>query len=117
MQGFKEIDARDLAALLENRDAELRLLDVRSPGEMAQGMIAGGEPLPLHLLPLQLDQFRSEPRTLVFYCRSGARSAQACQFLAQQGVRTELINLRGGIMDWVRSGHPVVAPERQVANA
>lgn len=117
MPGIKEIDAASLAALLEARGESVRVLDVRSPEEMAQGMIAGGEALPLHLLPLQLDQFRNEQRTLVFYCRSGARSAQACQFLARQGVRAELINLRGGIIDWVRTGQPLAAPTRQAAYA
>lgn len=117
MHGIKEIDVQSLAAMLEADARDIRLLDVRSPEEMTQGMIAGGEPLPLHLLPLQLDQFRDEQRTLVFYCRSGARSAQACQFLARQGVGAALVNLRGGIMDWVRSGLPVVSPERQAAYA
>ncbi|RRQ21152.1 rhodanese-like domain-containing protein [Thiohalobacter thiocyanaticus] len=117
MQGIKEIDAQGLAALMEAQGEGIRLVDVRSPEEMAQGMIAGGEPLPLHLLPLQVDQFRNEHRTLVFYCRSGARSAQACHFLAQQGVPAALVNLRGGIIDWVRSGHPVVSPDRQAAYA
>ena len=117
MHGIREIDAQSLAAMLESDAGDIRLLDVRSPEEMAQGMIAGGEPLPLHLLALQLDQFRDEQRTLVLYCRSGARSAQACQFLAQQGVTAALVNLRGGIMGWVRSGQPVVAPERQAAYA
>lgn len=117
MQGNKEIDARGLAALLQAQGDDIRLVDVRSAEEMARGMIAGGEPLPLHLLPLQVDQFRNERRTLVFYCRSGARSAQACQFLARQGVPATLVNLRGGITEWVRSGYPVVSADRQAACA
>jgi rhodanese-related sulfurtransferase len=38
-------------------------------------------------------------------CRSGARSAQACQFLQQQGY-SNVYNLRGGMMRWVQSGLP-----------
>lgn len=117
MHGIQEIDARGLAALMDAQAEDIRLVDVRAPAEMTQGMIAGGEPLPLHLLPLQLDQLRNERRTLVLYCRSGARSAQACHFLAQQGVSAALVNLRGGIIDWVRSGYPVVSPDRQAASA
>lgn len=115
MYGIKEVDSQTLATMLEQESDSIRLLDVRSPAEMAQGVIAGSEPLPLHLLPLQLDQFRNENRTLVFYCRSGARSAQACMFLAQHGVQAEAINLRGGIMDWVRQGKQVVTQSDQVA--
>ena len=115
MYGIKEVDSQTLATMLDEQGDAIRLLDVRSPAEMAQGVIAGSEPLPLHLLPLQLDQFRNETRSLVFYCRSGARSAQACMFLAQHGVQVEAINLRGGIIDWVRKGKQVVNPEGQVA--
>jgi len=46
---------------------------------------------------------------LVIICRSGARSAQACLFLKQQGF-SDVHNLRGGMMGWVQSGfapHPL----------
>jgi rhodanese-related sulfurtransferase len=33
------------------------------------------------------------------YCRSGARSAQACQILKQQGIEN-CYNLLGGILEW-----------------
>jgi rhodanese-related sulfurtransferase len=38
-------------------------------------------------------------KTYYVYCRSGARSAQACQLLKQQGI-TDCFNLLGGILDW-----------------
>jgi rhodanese-related sulfurtransferase len=33
------------------------------------------------------------------YCRSGARSAQACQLMGQMGMDTTY-NLLGGFMEW-----------------
>jgi len=33
------------------------------------------------------------------YCRSGARSAQACQIFKQQGI-ADCYNLLGGILEW-----------------
>jgi rhodanese-related sulfurtransferase len=107
MFGFREIDADTLAQWLEQGES-VRLVDVRTPGETARGIIEGAELLPLHLLPLHISEFNNTEH-LVFYCQSGARSAQACMFLAQQGAGGA-VNLNGGIMAWLRSGRAIVAP-------
>lgn len=84
-----------------------RLVDVRSPAETAQGVIPDAELMPLHLVPLRKDELRSEAPVVV-YCRTGARSAQACAFLAQQG-HENVHNLAGGIVAWARAAKPIVA--------
>jgi hypothetical protein len=43
---------------------------------------------------------------VVLYCRSGARSYHACNFLNQQGI-DNVINLRGGIIAWARNGYEI----------
>ncbi len=43
----------------------------------------------------------------MLYCRSGARSFQACQFLRQNGY-DQVFNLNGGIISWAQQGLPVV---------
>jgi len=43
---------------------------------------------------------------LVIICRSGARSAQACQFLQQQGYE-DVYNLRGGMIGWSHESLPI----------
>ena len=45
MFGIEEIDAAGLAALMERDEAPL-LVDVRSPAEMAQGMLPGAQVVP-----------------------------------------------------------------------
>lgn len=108
--GIKEIDADTLASwLAEDREA-VRLVDVRSPSEFARGVIPGAEPLPLHLLPLRLEELASDPRRTVLYCRSGSRSAQACRYLAERGRDGRVWNLRGGILDWARRGYRIALP-------
>jgi len=107
MFGIQEIDACGLAALLELDDATL-LVDVRSPAEMAQGILPGAQMVPMHLVPLRLDEWRSHEK-IVFYCRTGARSGQVCAFLQQQGINCG-INLRGGIVDWHRQGLQIETP-------
>ena len=57
---------------------------VRTSLEVAQGVIPGTRLIPLHLLPLQAEEL-CDGRPLVFYCRSGNRSAQACSYLAERG--------------------------------
>jgi rhodanese-related sulfurtransferase len=104
---IQEIDSPELAEALERED-DLLLVDVRTPAEMAQGMLHGAQGVPMHLIPLQLEQWRSQ-RKIVFYCRTGARSAQVCAFLQQNGI-DQVFNLRGGIVDWYRRGLPIEVP-------
>jgi rhodanese-related sulfurtransferase len=105
MQGFDEVDATELKSLLRHDTANVMLIDVRTPTETARGGIPGARNIPLHLLPLHLEQLQDKS-PVVFYCQSGNRSAQACAYLAGRGHRS-LFNLRGGIIGWLQSGHPV----------
>ena len=113
MYGFNEVDAATLAQWIAAGEP-VQVVDVRTPGETARGVIEGAELLPLHLLPLQASVGNGRTKT-VFYCQSGARSAQACMFMTQKGD-TEVYNLQGGILAWVRSGLALVAPDLQVSH-
>jgi rhodanese-related sulfurtransferase len=90
-------------------ERRVRLVDVRTDAEVAQGMIGGALHIPLHLLPLKAEEL-SDGVPTVFYCRTGARSAQACAFLASRGPEADVYNLEGGIFGWVRAGMPLAAP-------
>jgi rhodanese-related sulfurtransferase len=103
--GYKNIDA-DQLEFMRNRQPIL-LVDIRSESEVAQARIEGALHIPMHLLPFRLNDLDQE-HPVVLYCRSGARSAQASAFLAQQGV-SNVHNLLGGIMDWARSGKRLAA--------
>lgn len=105
MFGVREIDPNQLEALKAN--GSLQLIDVRTEAEFAQAKIEGSTHIPLHMLPLKMQELqKSEP--IVFYCRSGARSAQACAWLMSQGINN-VYNLSGGIMNWARSGKALAA--------
>ena len=105
MRSVQEIESPMLVQWLDE-EKNFRLIDVRSVAEFARGMIPRGEQLPLHLLPLRADELHPD-RDIVLYCRTGARSAQACMYLSERGFEN-VYNLRGGIMDWARRGLPVV---------
>ncbi len=101
---IKEIDPNELAEWLKEETPPI-LLDVRTPQEMMQASIPDGRPLPLNTLPVRLDEIPTDEK-VVFYCRTGARSAQACMYLEQRGY-DNVYNLRGGIVIWAHYGLPV----------
>ena len=102
---IKEVDAFGLQRM--RTQGEVELFDVRTELEFAQGAIPGAKHMPLHMLPLVADQMENE-KPLVFICRSGARSAQACAFLASKGF-ANVYNLRGGVLGWTQAGMTLAA--------
>jgi rhodanese-related sulfurtransferase len=102
-----EIDSESLHARLAAGEP-LLLLDIRTAAEIAQGIIPGARTLPMHLLPLRLAELPRD-EDFILYCRSGARSYQACAYLMEQGLGRAL-NLRGGIIAWARHGFEIGLP-------
>ncbi|MBI1402349.1 MAG: rhodanese-like domain-containing protein [Porphyrobacter sp.] len=94
--------ARKLAA------GEVRLIDVRTDEEVAEGMIPGAEHIPLDRFdPAMLGP--ADGREVVLYCRSGRRSAIAGAKLAEAtGKPAE--HLAGGILAWEAAGQPIDKP-------
>lgn len=106
---INEIDSESLQERLTRGD-DLLLVDIRTSGEVAQGAIPGALEMPMHLIPLRLLELPKD-KDVVLYCRSGARSYQACAYLMQQGLG-RVLNLRGGIIAWARHGYPIDWPGR-----
>ena len=105
----KEVDAPQLADWMDDESDSLRIIDVREIQEIAQGMVPGSEPIPLRILPARLAELGRDEK-IVLVCRSGARSAQACAFLQQQGFEN-VHNLRGGMFAWASAGQPIGLPK------
>lgn len=87
------------------QDQDLVLLDVRSHEERAICRIEPSLHIPLPELPERLAEI-PEDRTLVVYCRSGARSRQACEQLQNAGRSPK--NLPGGILAWAAEIDPAM---------
>ena len=107
MTNIQEIDVQTLAGW-QSTKKDVRLIDVRSESEFAQGMIPRGEKMPLHILPVRVNEIEQDTE-IVFYCRSGARSAQACAYMASLGF-SKVYNLRRGILGWAQQGFPIASP-------
>lgn len=97
----KNIDAKTLKKWLENNEAIV--VDVREPAEHEAEKISGSNLLPLaKVCKSSLPKY--ENKKLVLHCRSGKRSASACQKLFDEDSNLEIYNLEGGISAWSAQG-------------
>ena len=94
-----EISVRELAQQIAENSQSLQLIDVREPEEVSFADIPGFTVLPLSQFPQWSNKITSlfDPslETIVL-CHHGVRSAQMCQWLANQGF-TNVKNVSGGI--------------------
>jgi rhodanese-related sulfurtransferase len=100
---FEEIAPRDA----NRRLGEFRVVDVRAEHEFRGplGRVRGAERVPLAEIEARSRELQSG-RPLLLVCRSGARSAKACEKLAALGIGP-VVNLSGGMIAWVREKLPV----------
>jgi len=106
------LDAKQFEKSIE--DSSVQLLDVRTPGEFAQG----------HIDDAMLADWKNKPeferrvsfldktRPVAVYCLSGARSAAAADWLKNHDFK-HVETLEGGIMAWKSAGLPVEGPKDQ----
>jgi len=81
------------------------LLDVRNPGELAEGAIPGAWHIPLAQLPNRLGEIPPD-RPVVTYCAGGYRSSVAASLLRRAG-HTDASDLLGGYGAWATLAQPV----------
>ena len=101
---------QQVAELLESDD--IQLIDVRQPEEHEAGRIAGDRLIELASLAAEVDSI-DRARPVVFYCRSGSRSAMATD--AFRGAGFDAHNMIGGLLDWRAAGLPLDPPDGYVA--
>jgi rhodanese-related sulfurtransferase len=93
-------------------EGDIQLIDVRQPEEREAGRIAGDRFIELSQLAGEVDSIDRD-RPVVFYCRSGARSAMATE--AFLGAGFDAHNMVGGLLDWAAAGLPLDPPDGYVA--
>jgi rhodanese-related sulfurtransferase len=108
------LTAEDLAELVRTR-SDVRLLDVRSPGEYESVHIRGAYNVPLDTLGEHAEEIGAtvdEPVVLI--CQSGNRARRAEEVL--KGSRMENVHvLEGGMNGWVASGGAVKRGPRRLS--
>jgi rhodanese-related sulfurtransferase len=105
-----DMSPQQAAELIQDGDAQL--IDVREPYEHDAGRIAGALHIELERLPSEAETLDRD-RPIVFYCRTGSRSALAAQAFAGAGYDAR--NLDGGLEAWVGAGLPIEPDDGRVA--
>ena len=86
----------DWAKALEMQQAGGVLIDVRTPGEVAEGTAPGSINIPLQEAEQRLAEFPKDKDLLIF-CRSGKRSMAVSNFLISNGYE-RVFNVVGGFL-------------------
>jgi rhodanese-related sulfurtransferase len=108
---LKTIDMAALKSALDRGDAGI-VVDVREPGEYAEGHVPGAVNVPRGMLEFTIWSHVGYPdktdmsTKLVVYCRTGGRSALAAKSLMDLGfTNVTLVDMK--IDDWTKAGYPV----------
>jgi rhodanese-related sulfurtransferase len=100
---IKEISADELARMHQSGES-FTLIDVREPEEVAEGAIAGAQPMPRGVLEYKIDSITADKNEkIICYCGGGGRSALAAQNLQRMGFKN-VMSLAGGYKGWKQNG-------------
>lgn len=103
---FKLVSAPEAISLINRENAVV--IDTRNQGEFNSGHISDAILIPLPDIKDNTEKLKKyEGRPLLFYCKSGARSDEACKILSKEGF-TQVFALGGGIQSWQDANMPLV---------
>jgi rhodanese-related sulfurtransferase len=91
-------------------NAEISLIDVRTPAEFGGLHAKGAINYPIESLKLESIPFSKDEEIHVI-CQSGGRSMKVCQKLEAAGF-TNIVNVDGGTSAWHAAGLPVVEAKK-----
>ena len=103
---FKLISPPEAISLINREDAVI--IDTRNKAEFKAGHISDAILIPFPEIKDSADKLNKyEGRPLLFYCKTGTRSDEACKILSKQGF-DKLYALSGGIQSWEDANMPLV---------
>jgi rhodanese-related sulfurtransferase len=106
MPPMPEITATELKQQLDS-GADIQLIDVREPDEVAIAKIPNSVHIPLGQVVNRMSEIDPNRETVV-HCKMGGRSARAIEALKRSGFTGNLTNLKGGITGWSNEVDPSV---------
>ena len=101
-----EISVDDLAGHIANGAA---VVDVREQIEWDEGYVGGSRLIPLGEVVARVSEIPTDGPVYVI-CRSGVRSAEACEYLRAQGI--DAVNVTGGVLAWLASERTIECETR-----
>lgn len=94
----KLINAVDAKKIMDENN-NIAIVDVREEDELIEGYIENSILIPLDTVENQAENvLKDKNQTILVYCRSGRRSAMACDILDKLGY-SDVYDF-GGIIDW-----------------
>ncbi len=108
-EAVKTVGVEEFAKVMAQK--EVRLIDVRTPKEYAEGHLAGAENIDVKAADFA-ERIKDIKGTVAVYCRSGKRSLTAAEQLVNQGCT--VYNLDGGILAWQKAGKPTTTVETDI---
>jgi len=102
--GGPSVNTLEATLLINQKDAVV--VDIREPGEFAQGHILNSRNIPLGELEVRLKELEKyKARAVIIACATGNRSDGGASILRKHGF-TNVVNLNGGIAAWRQAGLP-----------
>lgn len=102
----QRIDQDALLQRIEQKDAALLIVDVRTPEEFAAGHVPGAINVPYTHLPARAAELAAKgDKEIVLYCRTGVRAERAATRLREHGF-VRLLHLDGDMQQWTEKQRP-----------
>lgn len=109
LASVRRLTALELDALLRESEGGVAIIDVREPREFAASHLSAAVNIPVGELQQRISTLPTA--TVMFVCRSGARSLAAAALATRSGI-ADVAHLEGGLLAWAREVDPAfdVAP-------
>jgi len=104
-QRFASLTPAGAVQLMNSEDVVV--LDVREASETADGKITKAIQIPAGALKTRIGELeKHKDKTLLVYCKTGARAGAACKELGQAGF-DKVYSLNGGLLAWQEAHLPI----------
>jgi rhodanese-related sulfurtransferase len=104
-QRFASLTPAAAVQLMNNEDVVV--LDVREASETADGKITKAIQIPVGALKTRIGELeKHKNKTLLVYCKTGARAGAACKELSRAGF-DKVYSLNGGLLAWQEAHLPI----------
>lgn len=95
----------------KNKNKDVQLIDVRTPGEFEQGHLEGALNYDIQSADFERQiESLDKSKPVLVYCLSGGRSASAAALLNEKGF-VKVHNMSGGLLKWNAKGKPISSTE------
>ena len=103
------IEVKDVWNKIQNKENFI-LIDCREEDEWTTGHINHAFLMPFSILENMTQEIlnlASGQQDICIICRSGVRSHKASVFFQSLGLKNQIFNVKGGMLEWLNTGLPV----------